>query len=83
MPESLEGMDEIVHDPDDAFAEQSNVYEFMQKHGISDFEELHRRSANDVEGIEASGLDWFWDDSFGFPGRSRGVQQHRLLLGGE
>ena len=52
----------VVYEPDESFVESSNVHEFMRKHGIADFETLHRRSTTEVEGIEASGLDWFWDE---------------------
>jgi acetyl-CoA synthetase len=61
MSESLEGTDEIVYEPSEGFVEASNVCEFMQEHGIDDFEQLHERTVRDVEGVEASGLDWFWD----------------------
>jgi acetyl-CoA synthetase len=60
--ETLEDIDQIVHEPSEEFVESSNVYAFMQQHGIEDFEELHRRSTSDVDGVEASGLDWFWDE---------------------
>ena len=68
MSGSLEGTDEVVYEPEGEFVEKSNVYEFMQKHGIDDFEELHHRSTTDVEGVEASGLDWFWDEVVDFLG---------------
>jgi len=57
-PEHREG---VVHEPSQEFVEASNVFQFMQKHGIEDFEELHQRSTTEIEGVEASGLDWFWD----------------------
>jgi acetyl-CoA synthetase len=59
---ALEEIDDVVYEPADDVIEGSNVYEFMQKHGIEDFEELHRRSVENVEGVDASGLDWFWDE---------------------
>ena len=62
MTESLEELDDIVHEPSTEFVEQSNVYAFMQEHGIEDFEELHRRSTTNLDGVEASGLDWFWGE---------------------
>jgi len=60
MTQTLEEIDEVLYDPDEEFVEESNVYAFMQEHGIDDFEELHRRSTTDIEGVKASGLDWFW-----------------------
>ena len=59
---ALEEIDEVVYEPSDEVVQGSNVYQFMQKHGIDDFEELHRRTVEDVDGVEASGLDWFWDE---------------------
>jgi len=59
---ALEEIDDVVYEPADDVIEGSNVYEFMQKHGIESFEELHRRSVENVEGVGASGLDWFWDE---------------------
>ena len=57
----LDQTDEIVYEPDAAFREQSNVAAFMNAYGIDDFEELHRRSTTAIDGVAASGLDWFWD----------------------
>ncbi|MCY4731427.1 AMP-binding protein [Natronomonas gomsonensis] len=52
--ESLEEFDEVVHEPDDAFVESTNVYAFMEKYGIDDYEELIERTTSEVE--------WFWDE---------------------
>jgi len=60
MSESPEGTGEVVYEPAEAFVEGSNVYEFMREYGIDDFETLHERTVRDVDGVEASGLDWFW-----------------------
>jgi acetyl-CoA synthetase len=60
MTQTLEEIDEVSYEPDTEFAEGSNVHAFMKEYGIDDFEELHRRSTTEVEGVEASGLDWFW-----------------------
>jgi acetyl-CoA synthetase len=62
MSTGLEEMDEVVYEPDPEFVASSNVYQFMQAHDIDDYEELHRRSVESVEGESASGLDWFWDE---------------------
>lgn len=45
--------DEIVWRPSQGLAAQSNVKRFMDAHGIADYDELIRRSTDDVE--------WFWD----------------------
>jgi len=52
--ESLEEIDEIVHEPSQEFVESTNVWEFMQEHGIEDYDELIERTSGDVE--------WFWDE---------------------
>jgi acetyl-CoA synthetase len=59
---SLSEVDDVVHEPDRAFVESTNVYRFMQEHGIDDYEELIERTTGEVEGVEASGVDWFWDE---------------------
>ncbi|SDF81881.1 acetyl-CoA synthetase, partial [Halorientalis regularis] len=38
--ESLADLDEIVHEPSQAFVESTNVWEFMQTYGIDDYEAL-------------------------------------------
>ena len=62
MSETLEEIDEVAYEPGEELLENSNVVEFMEKHDIDDFEELHRRSTTDIDGVEASGLDWFWGE---------------------
>ena len=61
-PESLDGLDRVVHEPTAAFVRSTNVREFMQAHDIADYEELIRRTTTDIEGVEASGVEWFWDE---------------------
>lgn len=39
--------------PSKEYIERSNVWRFMQKHGIKDYSELIRRTTDDIE--------WFWD----------------------
>ncbi|MFC7135169.1 MULTISPECIES: AMP-binding protein [Salinibaculum] len=62
MPESTTELDDVLYEPSEAFVEESNVYAFMQEHDIEDFEDLHERTVSDVDGVDASGLDWFWDE---------------------
>ena len=52
--ESLEEVDEIVHEPSQEFVESTNVREFMEEYGIEDHDELIERTCGDV--------DWFWDE---------------------
>ncbi|WP_265110403.1 AMP-binding protein [Halosolutus halophilus] len=59
---SLEDVDEIVHEPGEEFVESTNVYEFMQAYDIDDYDELVERTTTEVEGVEESGVDWFWDE---------------------
>ncbi|MGQ4554302.1 AMP-binding protein [Halobellus sp. GM3] len=54
--------DEICYEPTEEFVEQSNVSAFMREHGIETFEDLHERTVSNIEGVEDSGLDWFWDE---------------------
>lgn len=44
----------FIWKPTDEQIKTSNVWRFMQKHGISDYWELVRKSTKDVE--------WFWDE---------------------
>jgi acetyl-CoA synthetase len=60
--ESLGEFDEVVHEPSQEFVESTNVRRFMQEHGIENYDELIERTTGDVEGVEASGIDWFWDE---------------------
>lgn len=46
-------MDEIVYEPDRETVESTNVYEFMERYDIEDYDALIERS-QDVE--------WFWDE---------------------
>ncbi|MFC5366592.1 AMP-binding protein [Salinirubrum litoreum] len=54
--------DEVVHEPDPAFAAATNVQQFMDEYGIADYESLIRRTTTDIDGEPASGVDWFWDE---------------------
>ncbi|WP_323191746.1 AMP-binding protein [Halostella sp. PRR32] len=60
--ESLADVDEVVHTPTQEFVESTNVYEFMREYGMEDYDELIARTTGDVEGVEESGVDWFWDE---------------------
>jgi acetyl-CoA synthetase len=60
--ESLEEFDEVVHEPSREFVESTNVRAFMDAYDIADHDELIERTTTDVEGVEASGVDWFWDE---------------------
>ncbi|WP_049922867.1 AMP-binding protein [Halopiger djelfimassiliensis] len=59
---SLEDVDEIVHEPDSEFVESTNVAAFMREYGIDDYDDLIERTTTDLEGVEQSGVDWFWDE---------------------
>ncbi|MFC4548994.1 MULTISPECIES: AMP-binding protein [Halorussus] len=60
--DTLEDVDEIVHEPSREFVESTNVWQFMQEHGIEDYEELIERTTTEMPGVEASGVEWFWDE---------------------
>jgi acetyl-CoA synthetase len=59
--ESLGEFDEIAHEPTEEFVESTNVRAFMNAYDIESYDELIARTTGDVEGVEASGIDWFWD----------------------
>ncbi|WP_135820258.1 AMP-binding protein [Halostella litorea] len=60
--ESLADVDEVVHTPSEEFVEAANVTAFMREHDIDDYDELIRRTTTEIAGVEASGVDWFWDE---------------------
>ena len=46
-------MSRIVWSPSEDYVRQANVTRFMRAHGIQDYDELVKRSQDDIE--------WFWD----------------------
>ncbi|PSP78204.1 acetyl-CoA synthetase [Halobacteriales archaeon QS_1_68_20] len=60
--ETLADIDRVVHEPSREFVESTNVWQFMQEYGIDDYEALIERTTTDVDGVPASGVDWFWDE---------------------
>jgi len=56
------GTDRVVHEPTEAFAESTNVRQFMREYGIDDHEALIERTTTDLPGEPASGVEWFWDE---------------------
>ncbi|WP_252699432.1 AMP-binding protein [Natronosalvus vescus] len=54
-------IDEVVHEPSREFVESTNVWAFMQEHGIEDYEDLIDRTTTD-RGDGESGVEWFWDE---------------------
>jgi acetyl-CoA synthetase len=46
-------MSEIVRKPTDDYIEKANIMRFMKKHYIQDYDELIKRSIEELE--------WFWD----------------------
>ena len=59
--ESLGEFNEVVHEPAEEFVQSTNVRAFMDEFGIEDYDELIARTTGDVEGVDESGIDWFWD----------------------
>ena len=53
--------EQVVHEPSQEFVESTNVYEFMQAYGIDDYDDLIERTTTDIETVDASGVEWFWD----------------------
>ncbi|MFH5798222.1 AMP-binding protein [Haladaptatus sp. CMAA 1911] len=64
--DTLADVDEIIHEPTREFVESTNVWEFMQEHGIDDYEELIERTCGDGSEDASSGVDWFWDEMVGY-----------------
>ncbi|WP_336136877.1 AMP-binding protein [Natronomonas amylolytica] len=60
--ESLEEFDEVVYGPDESFVESTNVRAFMDEYGIDDYEALIERTTSDIDGVDQSGVEWFWDE---------------------
>ena len=60
MSESDTQADDVVYEPTEDVVTGSNVAGFMDAHGIESYEQLHRRSTTELEGVP-SGLEWFWD----------------------
>ncbi|MFC7137129.1 AMP-binding protein [Halobaculum litoreum] len=54
--------DTVVHRPDEAVAEATNVRAFERAYDADGYEELIERTTTDAEGEPASGVDWFWDE---------------------
>jgi len=59
---SLDDIDDTVYEPSEEFAESTNVWQFMQAHGIDNYDKLIARTTTDVEGEPDSGVSWFWDE---------------------
>ena len=60
--ESLEDVTRVVHEPDEEFVDATNVAAFMEEYEIDDYDDLIERTCGEVEGVPASGIDWFWDE---------------------
>jgi len=54
--------DTVVHEPDSAFIESTNVAAFMRTYGIDDSDALIDRCGSGIEGVAESGVEWFWDE---------------------
>ena len=57
-----EHIDEVVHEPMAAFVDSTNVRAFMRASDIDDYATLLERTTTDIDGVEASGIEWFWDE---------------------
>ncbi|SFK69115.1 acetyl-CoA synthetase [Halogranum rubrum] len=62
MPAEAHDERQIVHEPSQEFVESTNVWQFMQEHSIENYDELIERTCTDVEGVDESGVEWFWDE---------------------
>jgi acetyl-CoA synthetase len=66
--DTLDEVDAIVHEPTPEFVESTNVAAFMRSHDIEDYDELIARTTGAVDGVDGSGIDWFWDELVDFLG---------------
>ncbi len=87
MPESFDFGGEIVWRPTPEYIENANLTRFMRQHGISDFEELMRRSTEDVAWFTEAVLN-FLDIRFYQPytqvvDLSKGIQWPRWCVDGK
>jgi acetyl-CoA synthetase len=60
--QSLGEFDEVVHEPSAEFVQSTNVRAFMDAYDIAEYDELISRTTGSVEGVDESGIDWFWDE---------------------
>ncbi len=60
--DSLEEVNEVVHEPSREFVESTNVWRFMAEYGIEDYDELIDRTCGDGSTAEESGVEWFWGE---------------------
>jgi acetyl-CoA synthetase len=60
MSDQFEFAGELVWEPSPDMRENANLTAFMRQHGIASFDELNRRSAEDVA--------WFTDALSRYPG---------------
>jgi acetyl-CoA synthetase len=51
----------IVHEPSEEFVDSTNVAEFMREYGIDDYDQLIQRTTSQVDNLDESGVEWFWD----------------------
>ncbi|WP_227378940.1 AMP-binding protein [Haladaptatus halobius] len=54
--------DRPVHTPSREFVESTNVWQFMRTYGIYEYDELIERTCKGIEGVDESGVDWFWNE---------------------
>ena len=52
---------EVVYEPTEEAITSTNIYDFMQEYDIDNYNELVRRTTEDIPGVDASGPEWFWD----------------------
>ena len=82
-------MSDIIWEPTGEYLNDSNIKHFMDKHGISTYEELIRRSTEDIEWfwpamLEDRNVEWFKKfDKLYDTGSSKSFEWTKWFLGGE
>jgi len=87
MPDSFEFGGDVVWEPTPEYIERANLTRFMRQHGISDFDEMMRRSTEDVDWFTESVLE-FLDIQFYEPysqvvDLSEGIQFPKWCVSGK
>jgi len=87
MPDTFEFGGEIVWEPTPDYIEHANLTRFMRQHGIKDFDELMRRSTEDVAWFTEAVLRFlnieFYEPYSQVVDLSEGIQFPKWCLGGK
>ena len=87
MPDSFEFGGDVVWEPTPEYIERANLTRFMRQHGISDFDEMMRRSTEDVDWFTESVLEFldiqFYEPYSQIVDLSEGIQFPKWCMDGK